>query len=707
MSKQKGKPKARKRPTKPDPKVIARADRKRQATAARSRVVFAAVAEIGEIPAVVDPDRKDRCRNDLFQFLVTYFPESTGKHPFSEDHKNFIARLQSCILDGGRMIEAVYRGFGKTTIAELSTLWAALYGHKTFGVILGADHEAASNNLDSIKSELEANPLLLEDFPEACYPITQLEGRGQRTYSQTCGGERTLIGWTKHEIVLPTIPGSLSSGACMRTKGLLSCNRGMTHKAPDGRQIRPDWVFVDDPQTDQSAISPAQVDRRLSKLYHTVLRLAGHAAALSLFIAATVIATEDMAHQLLDNERHPSFAGTRVQMVDSWAQKTAHEKHWLGEYTRLRHDYDRENPDDRQRARAAATAYYTKHRKTMDKAAVISWDYCYSPDAGEISAVQHAYNILIDDGESVFKAECQNDPVENVGDAEPLSSGEITRKQSPYSVGIVPAEAERLTAFVDVQGTVLYWLVAAWTADFTGWIIDYGIHPKQGRRYTQLRQCKQTLRKRYSGTDEEGAIFAGLSELSDLIVGRLWKRPDGTETRVDKMLVDSGWNTSLVKSWTRQSKYGAIVQPSKGFGVRARDRPMSEWKPPKGCRRGREWMESRSVKEPVKSVNYDANYWKTQAFGALGLPLGNAGTIAVYKTRPANHQMLADHLTAERATRVWTTTRSVLEWSCPKRQDNHLGDCLVGTAVAASMLNVLRPGEAAPRKRARRRVTYH
>ncbi|MBC7238286.1 MAG: hypothetical protein H5T69_20795, partial [Chloroflexi bacterium] len=54
--------------------------------------------------------------------------------------------------------------------------------------------------LESIKMELDGNELLLEDFPEAVYPIHCLEGIANRCAGQLYKGQRTHIGWTAREI---------------------------------------------------------------------------------------------------------------------------------------------------------------------------------------------------------------------------------------------------------------------------------------------------------------------------------------------------------------------------------------------------------------------------------------------------------------------------------------------------------------------------
>jgi hypothetical protein len=74
--------------------------------------------------------------------------------------------------------------------------------------------------LDSIKTELNGSELLLADFPEVVYPIQALDGIANRCNGQLYKGERTHIGWTAREVVLPTIPGSAASGAIIKVAGI-------------------------------------------------------------------------------------------------------------------------------------------------------------------------------------------------------------------------------------------------------------------------------------------------------------------------------------------------------------------------------------------------------------------------------------------------------------------------------------------------------
>jgi hypothetical protein len=93
---------------------LSRSDRHRVDEAMRLRAKRESIRNIGPVPRIKDIARREACRKDLAKFLMTYAPE--GKNPYSEDHLRVIKRIENAIFHGGRFVEAVYRGFGKSTI---------------------------------------------------------------------------------------------------------------------------------------------------------------------------------------------------------------------------------------------------------------------------------------------------------------------------------------------------------------------------------------------------------------------------------------------------------------------------------------------------------------------------------------------------------------------------------------------------------------
>lgn len=679
--------------------------------ARRSRERQESVADIGDIPPVEDPQRKEFCKKSLLDFLTTYFPNTTGLKPFSDDHKRVIERIQTCILSGGRFVNAVYRGFAKTTISENSAIWSVLYGHRRFVPIFGSGQASADGNIDSIKRELEDNDLLLADFPEVCFAIRALEGKPQRQHSQTYRGELTHIRWRADTIVLPTIPCSVASGAILCAHGMAGATRGMKYKRADGIQARPDFCIIDDPQTDESAASPLQVKKRLGIIRKSILKAGGHNKALAVVINATVIQPDDLVDQLLDPKRNPAWQGERIKMVRAWSH--AHDSLWLKDYADLRSTYDADDLQSQQQAKENATRFYAENREAMDAGCEVSWQHCYDEES-EISAIQHAYNALIDDGPEVFASECQNEPMLAASQTKSLGAEQVVRKINGYKRGQIPQEAGRLTGFIDVQKDALFWLLSAWSDGFTGYVVDYGVYPEQKRDRFQLRDIRKTLAEVHPGAGLEASIFAGLDALTKRLFSADWIRDDRSKLPIERLLIDANWgdSTDTVYSFCRQTKLAAVM-PSHGMFVKASSAGLNDRKRKPGEARGLNWrIPPLAGGRQVRHVLFDANFWKSFVQRRLATATGDPGCLTLFEAPPRTHEMLAEHLTSETPTAVTANGRTSEQWELrPGRPDNHWLDCLVGTAVAASMQGIVLSGhrEAINRRPLRRqpkKVSY-
>jgi hypothetical protein len=80
--------------------------------------------------------------------------------------------------------------------------------------------------------------------------------------------------------------------------------------------------------------------------------------------------------------------------------------------------------------------------------------------------------------------------------------------------------------------------------------------------------------------------------------------------------------------------------------------------------------------------------------------MGDQGSLSLFGRKAGEHELLAAHLTAEYRVRTEARGRIVDEWKLRAgAPDNHWLDCLVGCAVAASILGAVLPGtdaKAAP-----------
>lgn len=666
-------------------------------------------AEIGPIPEITRGDLREACRLDLHKFLVECFPESTGQKPFGPGQVQAIQTIESVILHGGRVVQAFPRGYCKTDISLRAAIWAVTYGHRRFVPIIGASRTAASDVIDAIKKELSENDILHEMFPEICYPIRSLEGKPQRCASQTCGGKLTYVRWTADKIVLPTIEGSQASGSILMVRPMKSC-RGMKHTTPDGKSLRPDFFLIDDPQTDETAASKDLCRKIINTIFKTVLLLGGHKVKLSGVVNCTVIEPDDAAEALL---KHPSWQAIRYKMILAWSE--AHESHWLGEYARLLTNYERGDKDGQLRARQAALKYYKKNRKVMDKGAQVAWEWGYAfadPEACEISAIQHAYNMLIELGPDAFASECQNEPPKvDDGSSELLSLEQICGKANGIERRVVPSWAQHVVGFVDPNKPLLYYGILAAGEGFRASLIDWGAWPEQKKLRFAMRDARPNIEDLYKGKFDESMLRRALEDLADAIDVE-YHREDGAVIRMEWLLTDANWGqyTDVVYEWARASKHASILLPSHGTFVGAGSRDWNDRKPEEGEINGPHWRipNIRKSKKPWRHIIFDTNWWKDFVHARLRAAVGAAGSIELFGGKPDRHVLLAEHLRAEKCNRMTSklTGRTVNHWELPKNNpDNHIFDVVVGCCVAASRAGVRLDGQRA-RKQERKTVTF-
>lgn len=487
--------------------------------------------------------------------------------------------------------------------------------------------------LESIKMELDGNDLLLDDFPEVVYPIQALDGIANRCNGQLYKGDRTHIGWTAREIVLPTMPDSVASGAIIKVAGITGRIRGMKYKRSDGHTVRPSLVVLDDPQTDESARSLSQCATREGILAGAILGLSGPGKKISGIMPCTVIRPGDMADNILSRDRHPEWNGERTKMVYAFP---ADEKKWQ-RYGELRGESLRAHGDMR-----LATEFYAADREAMDAGAEIAWPERFNHD--ELSAIQHAMNLKLQD-EAAFFAEYQNEPLpEEASEGDELSADQIAGKFNRMPRRLVPIGCNHLTMFIDVQANLLFFVIAAWEDDFTGYVLDYGTFPDQQRPYFTLRDARLTLALATKASGLEGAIYAGLERLTADYLGREWRRDDGAMLRIERCLIDANWgsSTDVVYQFCRQSAHAGIILPSHGRFVGASSQPFSEYKRRPGDRIGHNWrMPNVAGKRAVRHVVYDTNFWKTFIHARLAVPMGDRGCLSLFGDSAELHRLIA------------------------------------------------------------------
>ena len=672
-----------------------RAHRARMAD--RARAESRAGRDIGPIPEPRHPGCRRRGLADFQYFLDHYF---SGRFflPWGVDHPDTIAKIQRCSERGEMFALAMPRGSGKTSLIECAALWVMLKGLARYIAVIAATSGKGIDILDSIKTELMTNQALYDDFPEVCFPIWQLEGINQRARTQLCQGRPTNMQWQARKLVLPTVARSKSSGAIFHVAGLQSGEiLGLKHtiSLDDGRTtvIRPQFVIVDDPQTPESARSPAQCQKRGRILTSSVLGMAGPRSSMTVFALVTVIEADDLADSLLNRELHPEWQGERLKAM---YHEPTNAKLWE-KYASILAEARRDG-----RGIAPATEFYLEHRKAMDRGAVVAWPDRYDPE--EASGIQHCMTRKLTD-ERMFQSEYQNDPIVEHEQSDLLSADEIAAKLSGYAQGIIPASCEKLTAFVDCHDKLLYYAVVAWTDDFTGYVVDYGTYPRQRSQYFALRNVRTTLKVKHQGAGREGAILAGLNAVAGEVLDRPWKRDDGATIRVARCLVDAGYVADVVKEFVRTTGSAVPFTPSFGRSIGASRRPMREYQKKRGEKLTPHWYMPAAKKGEggIRHVLTDVNHWKTFVHARLVVAIGDKGSLSFFGKDPRRHRLIADHLLAEYPVRVTGPYGTVDEWKHPPDQpDNHWLDCIVGCAAAASMEGAVLPGVEPKRKKKRK-----
>jgi len=606
-------------------------DDEREASNARAAQISRRDRDIAlDYPPPGDLDARKACERDFRLFCEWYFPTAFNL-AWSDDHLKAIARMQEIVLGGGLFALAMPRGSGKTTICVRGAIWALLYGHRRFVCLVAATEGLAEKLLDHFKVELTYNEALIRDFRQVCYPLVRLENNGRKAIGQLFDGQQTRIGWGSDRLTLPTMPDSACdgvnvSGSTISVAGLTGSLRGQSSTLATGEIIRPELVLLDDPQTRESGMSPSQSATREAIIKGDVLGMAGPGKRIAALMTMTVIRKDDMADLMLDRKRNPEWSGQKAKMLYAFPKA---DKLWE-EYRRIRAE-DMETD----RGTQGATEYYRANRAAMDEGAVVAWPARYYQD--ELGPVQHAMNIRLFN-EAAFFAEYQNEPQPILGiQSDALTADQVAGKVNGYARGLVPLNCNHITAFIDVQATLLYYCVTAWEDDFTGYVIDYNSFPEQKTGYYTLRNASIRLESVVKNAGMEGQVRGGLALLTDLLFARQWEREDGVKAKINRCLIDAAWGatTDLVHEFCRHSPHALSLYPSRGMGIGAGSQPLSEYKKNQGDKIGLNWRIT-----PVKEIRgarkllFDTNYWKAFVHSRLAVALGDRGCLSLWGDRP-------------------------------------------------------------------------
>lgn len=653
---------------------------------AETRFVRAIANDCSPLPEIVNPQRRAETERSLRLFAEYYFPLKFYLG-WSTAQLDLINTVEDCVLNGGgTSANALPRGSGKTSLAETAAIWSLFHAHKRYALCLGAKGELGKNLFHSIRSEIEGNELLLEDFPEICYPFAFAERNPIKYRFQTYEGVPTQITYTAESLSLPNIQGSKTSGAYILCGSITASLRGLKRTTPKGENIRPDFVIIDDPQTDTSARSAAQTHQRERVIMGAIMGLAGPKNPITVVMPCTVIQQNDLADRFLDREAKPEWRGQRSKLLDSFPENM---DLW-SKYLEIKHN------DFRAGGRGEpATEFYAENRAEMDKGAVVTWEDRFDPPM-QISAIQYAMDLYFRDP-IAFASEYQNQPLrESTGEGRPsvdLQASEIIKRVSGLPYGTVPRDTLFMTSGIDIQKDALYYLTVAWQADFSGVIADYGTCPEQPTGYYDTHNMSVPLSTKFPGLLQSPLTYKALEFLHEGPLAKQFKRDESDSTvGLDLSCVDANWNLTSDAVFQFCKLHSDKFWPCLGRGIGAAMLPMDQWNRKRGeIPNKANWRIRMATlgSNQGRHILYDTNFWKSRIGERLVAPLGSSNALKLYGSSVVKHQLLADHLASEVPIRTEGRGRQVDEWRTrASTSENHYFDCLILASIAASKLGL-------------------
>jgi hypothetical protein len=350
--------------------------------------------------AAAREERRERSRQAFRNFARIYFP-----HYFSADvadsvfqawaferlHKlawkrNVSAQEIAGVLRqvrrrGDKIALAAPRGEAKTTLLQIFAIYCVVFGLRRFIPIISDATEQAATILEGIKVELEANPRLAMDYPDA-----------------TGAGRVWKVGiiLTANNIKLQ----AFGSGKRMR---------GLRH-GPH----RPDLVLIDDLENDENVATKAQRDKGESWIKRTVLKLGPPDDSLDVVYVGTILHYDSVLNRTLRN----ALWETRIfkalikwpDQMDLWDQW---EELFLND------------------GREAAEAFHLQHEAAMTAGAIVSW-----PDMRPLIVLME---IRARDGHDSFASELQNDPTGEASEFKNLTYWVVPCRRWVYFGSVDPS----------------------------------------------------------------------------------------------------------------------------------------------------------------------------------------------------------------------------------------------------------------------------
>ena len=640
----------------------------------RKRASRAEGRDVGLHPHTRRLAQKKKLEYNLRAFLLYTFPEQMYLE-FSDDHLEMIQTIQECIFDGGNLAEALPRGSGKTTIVRGSIIWALGYGHRRYIATITSTGSSAKKILKGIKKAFQFNQRLDLLFPEITHYVRALGGQSQSATGQLANGQLTNMSWTTEQLVFPAFkPNEKYLERCnqsvLEARGLTGEVRGMQYETMDGRILRPDFVFLDDPQTKESAKSTTQTGDRIELIEADVLGLAGPDVDIACIATCTVICEGDLAQWMLKKWRS-KLAKLLYVLPD------AHATLWK-EYINLRLDNKNEAPKV---LRKICNGFYKENRPKMDAGAVVGWEQRILK--GDLSALQTAYNLLAKHGETAFYSEFQNEPQKVNADVYTISPDLLLERVNNYRKREAPTSGHFKIATADINFHGVSWVNCNFENDYTCSIADYGVYTKKGKQAIYANNWEMT---------EALALFEALKSFCDLMARRF------PELRI--LGIDGNRFTKPVVKFVKayDGKFPFRLYILRGYSPKKYKTPATSSKTLIGKSRQRCHLQ-KNERQDVNDIPFDSSFWHMTSQKAFLRSPGAPGSASFYSGENVRHREICEHICADKLVDYYERNGELIyDWKkVPGKND--LGDSLAMAYVLANIAGLELDGIKMPKRK--------
>lgn len=567
------------------------------------------------------------------QWLRVMFPE-WFQLPFADMHLELIDRVARCVREGGNVAVVMPRGCGKTTIVRGMALWAVLTGQRRYVLIAAAKKGLADSSIKTIGHELLQNDQLGRYYADSLHALRAMQGVPARSIGQKAGGSLTFARWTGDAIVFSHVPSHLRTrGAVIQAVGVRAAVRGLNYFG-----ARPDFVLLDDPQTDKVAYSSAAVEELHNLIQKAFLCLGRSDQKVGVVATLTAICPNDLVAAIegskaWDVYKRPALIGT-PRASDLWERFV---DLWL------------KNRDE-------AVRFWQQHRAEMEAGLRAAW-----PEGMRRDAPSAVAELIIDKHlrPAVFAAEMQCAPLLVDANKVRLPAREWYEATKAAQT---KAEYERKVMAVDVQAKILYWLQAA-KAGQDVVITAYGTVPQQTQSIFHASEPPAPLRPK-PGEAANQCVLSALSELVQWFNG--------------PVVVDAGWGM-ITRDLERVFKDAESVYLAFG-SAKVPGSPKAR----AGERVGAGW----AMLVQNRAIRWNPNLWKDAIMLRMQSTITGTGDRLLLETGNMLDQLLVSHLLGELregqgANSTWRLATS--------RAENHWLDCL---GMALVLLDVLHTSSA-------------